>query len=359
MTNLLTTPYRLGRIELRNRAVMAPMTRSRALGNVPGELQAAYYGQRASDAGLIVTEGTSPSPNGLGYPRIPGLFNEAHVRGWRLTTQAVHDKGGRIFVQLMHTGRVGHQGNLPPGARVLAPSALALPEQKMYVDALGAQAPLTPAVAMTEADIEAAIEEYVTSARLAIEAGFDGVELHGANGYLLEQFLNATSNQRTDAWGGTYQKRARFGFEVARRTAAAIGGDRLGIRLSPYGTNAGMKPDPEVEASYPYFAGLMREAGLVYVHVVDHSAMGAPKVPDSVKASIRERFGGTYILAGGFDLASAEAALAEKKGDLVAFARLYLANPDYLARARAGRPLNAPDFSTFYTPGPKGYTDYA
>jgi N-ethylmaleimide reductase len=358
MSELLFTPFRLGRIELKNRAVMSPMTRSRSLGNVPGELVATYYAQRAADAGLILTEGTSPSPNGLGYPRIPGLFNGDHVRGWRLVTDAVHARGGHIFVQLMHTGRVTHEKNLPPGGRVLAPTAIDLPDQKMWVDALSAQVPLTPAVAMTEADIEHAIEEYVSSAKLAIDAGFDGVELHGANGYLIEQFLNATSNHRTDAWGGSIERRARFGFEVARRTAAAIGGDRLGIRMSPYGTNGGMKPDPEVETSYPYFAERMREAGLVYVHVVDHSAMGAPPVSDTVKAAIRARFGGTIVLAGGYDLATAEADLQAKKGELVAFGRPYLANPDYLARAKAGRPLNPPDFATFYTPGPKGYTDY-
>ncbi len=358
MSDILSSPYRLGRIELRNRVVMAPMTRSRAPGNVPGELQATYYAQRAGDAGLLVTEGTSPSPDGLGYPRIPGLFAEEHVRGWRLVTDAVHARGGRIFVQLMHTGRVGHQGNLPAGARVLSPSAMDLPDQKMWVDALGAQVPLTPAVAMTEADIERAIAEHVRGAKLAVEAGFDGVELHGANGYLLEQFLNATSNRRTDDWGGTAEKRTRFGFEVARRTAQAIGGDRVGIRLSPYGVNAGIQPDPEVELSYPRFAERMKEAGLVYVHVVDHSAMGAPKVTDTVKAAIRARFGGTIILSGGYDLARAEADLAAGKGELVAFGRPYIANADFFARAKAGRALSAPDFTTLYTPGPKGYVDY-
>jgi N-ethylmaleimide reductase len=358
MPDILSTPFRLGRIELKNRAVMSPMTRSRSIGNVPGELVATYYAQRASDAGLLITEGTSPSPNGLGYPRIPGLYNADQVRGWRAVTDAVHARGGHIFVQLMHTGRVTQVKNLAPGGRVVAPTAMELPDQKMWVDADAAQLPLTPAATMTEADVEDAIGEHVASAKLAIEAGFDGVELHGANGYLIEQFLNATSNQRTDAWGGSMEKRARFGFEIARRTAAAIGGDRLGIRMSPYGTNAGIKPDPEVETAYPYFAEKMREAGLVYVHVVDHSSLGAPPVTDSVKAAIRARFGGTIILAGGYDLARAEADLEAKKGELVAFGRGYLANPDYLARARAGRPLNAPDFATFYTPGPKGYTDY-
>jgi N-ethylmaleimide reductase len=358
MYEILLSPFRLGRIELRNRAVMSPMTRSRAPESIPGELNATYYGQRAGDAGLIITEGTSPSPSGLGYPRIPGLFNDAHVKGWRLVTDAVHAKGGHIFVQLMHTGRVAHEANLAPGGRVIAPTAMDLPDEKMWVDAKGAPVPLTPAVEMSQADVEHAIGEYVSSAKLAIQAGFDGVELHGANGYLLEQFLNASSNHRKDEWGGSIEKRSRFGFQVARRVAEAIGGDRLGIRLSPYGVNGGMKPDPEVEEAWPYFAGKMREAGLVYVHVVDHSPLGAPPVSDSVKAAIRGRFGGTIIAAGGFDLDRAEAVLNAKKAELVAFGRPYLANPDYLARARAGRALNQPDFATFYTPGPKGYTDY-
>ncbi len=357
MTDLLTSPYRLGDLELKNRVVMAPMTRSRAIGNVANELIATFYGQRAADAGLLLTEGTSPSPNGLGYPRIPGLFNAEQVRGWKLTTDAVHARGGRIFVQLMHTGRVGHVGNLPPGGRVLAPSVQALPDQKMWVDPDGNQ-PLTPAVEMTEADIETAIGEYVKSAELAIEAGFDGVELHGANGYLLEQFFSSTSNLRTDGWGGTLEKRARFVVEVARRSAAAIGGKRLGIRLSPYGVNGGMKVDPDVETAWPYLAGQMKEAGLVYIHVADHSAMGAPPVSASVKENIRKSFGGTIILAGGYDLASAESELVAKKGDLVAFGRPYLANATFLARAKAGEKLNAPDFATFYSPGAKGYTDY-
>lgn len=220
-------------IQLANRIAMAPMTRSRAVdANTPNALMAEYYGQRAS-ADLILTEGTSPSPNGLGYPRIPGLFNEAQLRGWKAVTDRVHAKGGKIFVQLMHTGRVTRVANLPAGAEVLGPTAEACPGE-MYTDSQGMQPHSAPR-AMTVTDITHAVEEYATSARLAIDAGFDGVELHAANGCLIEQFLNARVNQRTDAYGGTLEGRNRFALEVAHATAAAIGAHRVAIRLSPYG----------------------------------------------------------------------------------------------------------------------------
>ncbi|MGE0784471.1 MAG: alkene reductase [Sandaracinaceae bacterium] len=355
-SDTLFSRYELGRISLANRIVMSPMTRSRAIGNVPNDLMATYYAQRA-EAGLIITEGTSPSPDGLGYPRIPGLFNREQVAGWRKVTDAVHAKGSRIFVQLMHTGRVGHPGNLPSGARVLAPSAIAW-ESKMYVDGEG-QLPVPTAEAMTEADIEHAIEEYVRAAELAMEAGFDGVELHGANGYLIEQFLNTAANQRTDAWGGSVENRTRFAIEVATRTAARIGGDRLGIRVSPYSVGGGLRGDDEnVEEVHASLARELDAIGLVYMHIVDHSSLGMPPVPSSVKDKIRRAFGGTVILAGGYDRARAEADLAEGKGDLFAFARPFIANPRLPTKLREGTPLAAPDFATFYTPGEKGYTDY-
>ena len=251
------------------------MTRSRSLGNVPGEIVAAYYGQRA-EAGLIVTEGTAPAADGLGYARIPGLFSAEQVAGWKRVTAAVHQGGGRIFVQLMHTGRVSHPANLPAGARVIAPSALAAPGT-MYTDAEGMQPFPVPEV-MTEADVEAALDAYAHSAELAVEAGFDGVELHGANGYLIDQFLNTASNQRTDAWGGSVEGRARFALEAAARVANKIGADRLGIRISPYGAFNGMAPDEAHDALYEHLATKLSDLGLLYVHVVDHSAMGAPPV---------------------------------------------------------------------------------
>ncbi len=352
----LFAPFTLGSRTLRNRIVMAPMTRSRAgQGGVPGTLMAEYYGQRA-DAGLIVTEGTSPSPNGLGYARIPGIWSPEQVAGWRLVTDAVHARGGTIFLQIMHTGRVGHPANLPSGAEVLAPSAVAAPGE-MYTDAEGMRPHPVPRP-MTGAEVLHAIDEHVTAARNAVAAGFDGVELHGANGYLLEQFISPNTNQRTDAWGGSIEKRIRFVLEVARATAAAIGGERTGIRLSPHGVNAGMTPYPETDDTHRKLVGELAGTGIQYVHLVDHSAMGAPRVPDALKLDIRRAWPRTLILAGGFDRATAEAALREGRADLVAFGRPFLANPDLARRLERGLSLNAPDFATFYTPGPKGYTDY-
>ena len=352
----LFAPTTLGPLPLRNRIVMAPMTRSRAIdGNTPNDLMAQYYGQRAG-AGLIVTEGTSPSPNGTGYPRIPGIWAQAQVAGWRTVTDAVHARGGRIFVQLMHTGRVGHPLNLPAGAELLAPSAVAA-EGEMYTDARGLQPHPVPR-AMTDAEVRAAIDEYVRASRNAVAAGFDGVELHGANGYLIEQFLSPQTNRRGDDWGGSVEKRQRFALEVATAVALAIGGERVGIRLSPYGVNAGMKPYPEIEATYTALVPKLASTGLVYVHVVDHSAMGAPTVPEELKLALRRAWPRTFILSGGFDRATAEAALEEGRGDLIAFGRPFLANPDLVTRLERRLPLNAPDFATFYTPGAKGYTDY-
>jgi len=352
----LFAPAALGPIQLRNRLVMAPMTRSRAgEGGVPHALMAEYYAQRAG-AGLIVTEGTSPSPSGTGYPRIPGLWSAAQVAGWKLVTQAVHDRGGRIFVQLMHTGRVGHPLNLPAGAEVLAPSAVAAPGE-MYTDAKGQQPHPVPR-AMTDAEVRHAIAEHVGAARNAIGAGFDGVELHGANGYLLEQFLSPDTNRRTDAWGGSVERRLTFVLEVARQVAAAIGGDRVGIRLSPYGVNAGMVAYPEIDETYRKLVPALVATGLQYVHLVDHSAMGAPPVPAELKLALRNAWPRTFILSGGFDRAGAEAALREGRADLIAFGRPFLANPDLVTRLEKSLPLNPPDFATLYTPGPKGYTDY-
>lgn len=355
MTTTLFTPATLGMLQLTNRIVMAPMTRSRAISNMPNELMEKYYRLRAA-AGLTITEGTSPSANGLGYARIPGLFSDAQVQGWRRVTDGVHQAGGKIFVQLMHTGRVSHPANMPAGAKILAPSAVAAPGE-MWTDSNGQQPHPVP-VAMSEADIAQAIAEYAAAARLAVKAGFDGVELHAANGYLIDQFLNTASNQRTDGWGGSIEHRIRFAVEVAKATAAAIGADRVGMRISPYGVFNGMASDAEMDALYEHLIAELNRIGLVYIHVVDHSSMGAPEVSPALKAKIRAAFKGKYILSGGYDLARANADLDAQRGDFVAFGRPFISNPDLVEKLRTGSALAAPDFNTFYTPGEKGYTDY-
>jgi len=355
MTATLFTPATLGKLQLKNRVVMAPMTRSRATGNVPNALMEKYYSLRAA-AGLIITEGTSPSPNGLGYARIPGLFSSEQVAGWRKVTDAVHGAGGKIFVQLMHTGRVSHPANMAAGTRIVAPSAVALAGD-MWTDSNGMQPYPVPGE-MSEEDIATAIAEYANAAKRAIEAGFDGVELHAANGYLIDQFLNTATNQRPDQWGGSVENRIRFAVEVAKAAAAQIGAERIGMRISPYGVFNGAVPDPKMDALYLRLVEELNAVGLAYIHVVDHSSMGAPEVSPELKAKIRANFKGKYILSGGYDAARANADLDAQKGDLVAFGRPFISNPDLVAKLQSGAALTPPDMSTFYTPGEKGYTDY-
>lgn len=351
----LFEPYMLGKLNLKNRIVMAPMTRSRAPHNLANDLMAKYYGMR-STAGLIISEGVSPSPNGLGYARIPGLYNSEQMQSWKSVTESVHKNGGKIFVQLMHTGRVAHQQNIPLGAKVLAPSPIAAPGE-MWTDAEGLKPHPVP-LEMSESDIQNAIKEYAHASQLAIEAGFDGVEIHGANGYLIDQFINTASNHRRDQWGGSLENRIRFPIEVAKACVQAIGANRVGIRLSPYGVFNGMSPDEQMDALYERLAKDLSDLGLVYIHIVDHSSMGAPPVSASLKAKIREVFTGAYILSGGYDLQRAQADLSENKGDLVAFGRPFISNPDLVEKLKSGRALTPPDHNTFYTPGEKGYTDY-
>jgi N-ethylmaleimide reductase len=316
---------------------------------------AEYYAQRAT-AGLIITEGTSPSPNGLGYPRIPGIFSPAQVEGWKRITDAVHAKGAKMFVQLMHCGRIAHPLNLPAGARMLAPSAVAA-DGEMFTDAEGMKPHPAPQ-AMTDSDIRSTIAEYAQAAKNAVTAGFDGIELHSANGYLLEQFIRPNTNRRTDGYGGPIENRARFVLEVAEAVVGAIGKGKVGIRLSPFGVFNDMPLYDAMGADYTYLAQQLNARGLVYVHLVDHSPMGAPPVPDSIKATFRKLFKRTLILSGGYDAERAESDLAAGKCDLIAVGRPFLANPDLVARWRTKAAVNAPDMSTFYTPGPKGYTDY-
>jgi N-ethylmaleimide reductase len=345
----------LGSLPLQNHLLMSPLTRNRATGNIPTKLMAQYYAQRAT-AGLIISEGASPSPNGLGYPRMPGIFSAEQIAGWKQITDAVHAQGGKMFMQLMHCGRIAHPLNLPQGARVLGPSAVAAAGD-MYTDAEGMKPNALPQ-AMTEADIKIAIEEFAQGAKNAVAAGFDGVELHGANGYLLEQFIRPNSNQRTDGYGGAIENRARFVLEVADAVIKAIGKDKVDIRLSPFGVFNDMPLYDAMQADYTWLAQQLNARGVVYIHLVDHSAMGAPAVPDAMKAAFRQLFKGTLVLSGGYDAARAEGDLGAGKADLIAVGRPFLANPDLVARWQAGAAVNAPDMSTFYTPGPEGYTDY-
>lgn len=353
--SILFSPFKNASLTLQNHFVMAPLTRSRAINNIPNDLMTRYYAQRAT-AGLIITEGTSPSANGLGYARIPGAFSAEQTKGWKAVADAVHAKGARIFMQLMHCGRIAHPLNLPPGARIVAPSAVAA-EGEMYTDQEGMKPQPVPQ-AMTEQDIKDAINEYVQASKNAIEAGLDGVELHAANGYLLEQFIRPNSNQRTDNYGGPIENRARFVLEVAAAVIAAIGKDKVGIRLSPYGNFNDMPTYDAMESDYRYLAEQLDKLGLVYVHLVDHSSMGQAPVPDSIKTAYRQLFKGILILSGGYDAARAEKDLADKKCDLIAFGRPFMANPDLPARFKTGAPVNEPDMNTAYTPGEKGYTDY-
>ncbi len=352
----LFTPKKVGAIEVRNRVVMSPMTRSRAIGNVPNELMAEYYKQR-SGAGLIITEGTSPSPNGLGYARIPGIFSKPQVEGWKKTTSVIHKSGGKIFVQLMHTGRISHPLNMPDGAQVLAPSAVKAAGQ-MWTDSKKLQDFPVPKE-MTAEDLLHTKVEYVTAAKNALDAGFDGVELHGANGYLLEQFLSPVSNIRKDDYGGSIENRCRFVIEVVSAVAETIGKGRTGIRLSPYGVASDMPHYPEIEATYKYLSEQLNKLGIAYIHIADHSATGGSIVPIEIKKLMRTIFKNIIILSGGYNKERAEADIQSGLCDLVAFGRPFINNPDLVERLKNKWPLSQNlKMDLFYTADEKGYTDY-
>jgi N-ethylmaleimide reductase len=345
----LFQPYGLGNIELTNRLVMAPMTRSRALErNVPNPLAATYYAQRAS-AGLIVSEATQVSPQGVGYIRTPGIHSAEQVAGWMRVTEAVHRADGKIFLQLWHVGRISHPdfhgGELP-----VAPSAIAA--QGQVFTANGPQQMVTPR-ALTLAELPGIVEQFRTGAKNAKAAGFDGVELHGANGYLLDQFLRDGTNRRTDAYGGTVENRARLPIEVAKAVIDVWGADRVGYRISPNGTFNSMSDTNPVQ-TFSYLTEQLSKLGIVYLHVVDPVVDGAKRV----SPLLRRRFNRTYIVNGGFDLDSANAAIHAGEADLVAFGTRFLANPDLPQRYRIDAALNVPDQATFYAGEDKGFTDY-
>jgi len=349
----LLSPVRLGDLELPNRVLMAPMTRNRAAaGNVPTEINATYYAQRAS-AGLIITEATQVSPQGVGYPGTPGIHTDDQVAGWRLVTRAVHQRGGRIFLQLWHVGRISHPDLQPDGATPVAASAIAPAGQAMT---LAGPKPFVTPRALAASEIPGVVGQFAEGARRARDAGFDGVELHGANGYLIDQFLRSGSNTRTDGYGGSAANRARFLLEVVAAVSEAWGGgSRVGVRLSPVSAFNDMRDDDPL-ATFSHAAAALGERGLAYLHVVEQRPIAGGQL--FVTPALRRAFRGPVVINGGLDRDSAEAALRHGEGDAAAFAVKFLANPDLPERFAAGAPLNAADRATMYGGGAKGYIDY-
>lgn len=352
MSQTLFTPVQLGKLALQNRVVMAPMTRNRAeVDGTPTDIMAEHYGQRG-DAGLIVAEGAWPEVTGQAYCRQPGIETAEHVRGWRKVTDAVHARGGSIVLQIMHSGRIGSSHIKPAGVRSVSPSANQA-QGKIWTDAAGMQDFDVPHALSTE-EVRQAVAEHAAAAKRAIDAGFDGVELHGTSGYLSLQFLHSSTNQRTDEYGGNAASRARFAMECMGAMGEAIGIDRVGLRLNPGNTFN----DTSDENSAATHAELMRQAsklGIAYLHVM--RSVFDPSI--DAFALARENFGENLILNDGFDAQSAEAALQAGQGKAVSFARHFIANPDLVQRMRQGLPLSKFDRNTLYTPGAKGYNDYA
>ncbi|MGE0349689.1 alkene reductase [Hydrogenophaga sp.] len=362
MTRLFD-PFTAGDIALANRVVMAPLTRNRAPNAVPTPLMATYYAQRAS-AGLLITEATAISHQGQGYADVPGLYAPDQIEGWKRVTAAVHQAGGKIVTQLWHVGRVSHTELQPGGGAPVAPSAIRAKTKTVLIkDGVPTFVETSEPRALDITELPGIVDDYRRAALAAIEAGFDGVEIHAANGYLIDQFLKTGSNQRTDAYGGPIENRARLLLEVVRAVTGAIGGGRTGIRLSPVTpANDVVDADPQ-----PLFAHVMRELaplGLAYVHFIEGATGGPREIDDrpfdyaALRAAYRAAGGqGAWMVNNGYDLALAQHALADG-ADLVAFGKTYIANPDLVARLKRGGPFNPPDRATFYGGGEKGYTDY-
>ena len=350
----LFEPFKLGPITLPNRFVMAPLTRNRALaGLVPNPLAIEYYGQRAS-AGLLVTEASQVSQQGQGYQDTPGIYSKEQVAGWRKVTDRVHARGGRIFIQLWHVGRISHTSLQPDGGAPVAPSAIRA-RGKTYVGGTFADVSDPRALALEE--LPGIIESFRRGAANAIAAGFDGVEVHGANGYLLDQFAKDGTNKRSDAYGGSIENRARLMLEVTEAVTAEVGAERTGIRISP------VTPSNDISDSHPqplfdYIVDHLTALKLVYMHVIEGATGGARDIAPFDYASLRRRFDGAYIANNGYDFELATKVLAVGDADLIAFGKPFLANPDLVERLKRGAPLNAPDKATFYGGGAKGYTDY-
>jgi N-ethylmaleimide reductase len=357
MTHPLLSSVKLGRYTLPNRIVMAPLTRNRAAaGHVPTTLNALHYEQRAS-AGLLITEASQVSPQGLGYPNTPGIYSTEQIAGWRLVTDAVHAKGGKIFLQLWHVGRISHPDLQPNGELPVAPSAIA-PEGE--VGTYTGMKPYVTPRALELAEIPEIIEQYCLGAKNALEAGFDGVEVHSANGYLLDQFLQDNTNHRTDIYGGSLENRSRLLLEVMEAVVDVWGSDRVGVRLSPSGTFNSMY-DSNRAAIFGYVVKELNRFNLAYLHLIAPRVEGfgtAEGQPDLNADFFRPIYNGTILTAGGYSFESGNEAIASGSADLVVYGRLYIANPDLVERFVANAPLNTPDRNTFYGGDEKGYTDY-
>jgi N-ethylmaleimide reductase len=350
----LFEPVRLGDLALANRIVMAPLTRNRAsAGEVPSALSATYYGQRAS-AGLIISEATQICALGQGYIATPGIHSPAQIEGWKAVTRAVHERGGKIVAQLWHVGRISHVSLLPAGEQPVAPSAIRAQSQTVTAEGF---VEVSEPRALRLDEIPALVAQYRQAARNAIDAGFDGVEVHGANGYLLDQFLRDGSNQRTDAYGGSIENRARLLIEVLEAVSQEIGSGRTGLRLSPVTPFNDMR-DSDPQRLFNHVAERVAPLKLAYLHVIEGAAGGPRDVAPFDYAALRERARTPWMLNNGYDRQMALDAITSGAADAVAFGRPFIANPDLVERLRANGPLNEPDVSTFYGGGAKGYTDY-
>jgi N-ethylmaleimide reductase len=350
----LFEPYQLGPLKLPNRLVMAPLTRNRAAaGFVPGPLAAEYYSQRAS-AGLLVTEASQVSQQGQGYQDTPGIYSKDQVAGWRKVTERVHARGGRIFIQIWHVGRISHTSLQPNGGAPVGPSAIRA-KGKTFVG--GTFTDISEPRALALEEIPGIVESFRRGAANALEAGFDGVEIHGANGYLLDQFAKDGTNKRNDAYGGAIENRAKLMLEVARVVAAEAGAERTGIRISPV-TPSNDVSDSNPQPLFDHIVDGFNALKLVYLHVVEGATGGPRDIAPFDYGSLRKRFSGAYIANNGYDFELADKVLGAGEADLIAFGKPFISNPDLVERLQRGAPLNAPDKATFYGGGAKGYTDY-
>ena len=363
LKNTLFTPLQLGRVSLKHRVVLAPLTRLRSEqpGNVPGPLSVTYYDQRASSGGLLITEATNISAQAQGYPGAPGIHSDAQIKGWKSITEAVHAKGGVIFLQLWHTGRISHPSLQPEGATPVAPSAVR--PAGTHLNAAFETVTFETPRAMEEAEILALVNDFQQAAENGMAANFDGVELHSANGYLLDQFLQDGSNQRNDQYGGSIENRARVLLAVVDAVTSVWEPDRVGVRLSPYGTFNDMY-DSDPVALFSYVVHQLSARRLAYLHLVEPRANEASSTGEtdylapSATGLFRQYFDGVLISAGGYEPDSAALAVANGTADAVAFGRHFISNPDLPQRLQSNRPLNAYDRSTFYGGSARGYTDY-